>query len=54
MSARTARDLLTTVRNAADTPDAQRGCPVSPQWIEWLMGYEQGWTAAAATGHAPP
>jgi hypothetical protein len=52
MSARTARDLPT--RNAADTPDEQRGCPVSPLWIEWLMGYEQGWTAAAATGHVPP
>ena len=54
MSARTARDLPTTVRNAADTPDAQRGCPVHPEWIEFLMGYERGWTAAAATSHAPP
>ena len=44
MSSRTAHDLPTQVRNAVDTPQAQRSCPVSPEFIEWLMGYKDGWT----------
>ena len=48
MTARTSTDLPTQVRNELYTPNAERGCPVSPEFIEWEMGYPRGWTKAAA------
>lgn len=47
LTERVTRDLATQVRFAADTPAAQRGLALNPEWVEWLMGYPRGWTAAA-------
>jgi hypothetical protein len=44
LSMRTVRDLPTQVRFEVDTPDALRGGVVNPEWVEWLMGFPQGWT----------
>ena len=48
MTARTSTDLPTQVRNELYTPNVERGCPISPEFIEWEMGYPRGWTKAAA------
>ena len=47
MTSRTSTDLPTQVRNELHTPHAERGCPVSPEFIEWEMGYKRNWTKAA-------
>ena len=42
---RTAHDLPTQVRFEASTKDRDRAGGVNPAFIEWLMGYQRGWTA---------
>ena len=49
MTQRTAHDLQTQIRNEIDTPDEERACAVNPEFVEWLMGYPRGWTAAAVS-----
>jgi hypothetical protein len=49
LTLRTVRDLPTQVRFEVNTRDASRSGCVSPAFLEWLMGYPPGWTAAAAT-----
>jgi hypothetical protein len=52
MTQRTSHDLQTQVRNELNTLHEERACAVSPEFVEWLMGYPRGWTAAAAAVNA--
>lgn len=45
---RTVRDLPTQVRFEVRTPDDVRGGQLSAEFVEFLMGYETGWTEPAA------
>ena len=47
MTSRTSTDLPTQVRNELHTPNVERNCAVSPEFVEWIMGYKKGWTKAA-------
>ena len=44
LSERTSGDLGTFVRFAEDTPNDIRGLYLSPEFVEWLMGYPTKWT----------
>ena len=55
---RTARDLPSQVRFEVSTIDRDRAGGVNPNFVEWLMGYPQGWTSVggdlrARTGSTP-
>lgn len=44
LTVRVARDLPTQVRFEASTPDESRMGQVSTEFVEWMMGYPEGWT----------
>jgi hypothetical protein len=45
LTERGSKDLITQVRFERGTPDAHRGRAMSPAWLEWLMGFPEGYTA---------
>ncbi|KAF6252668.1 S-adenosyl-L-methionine-dependent methyltransferase [Scenedesmus sp. NREL 46B-D3] len=47
LTERLCRDLPSQVRFERRT--ANRMCPTSPEWVEWLMGFPCGWTLSEAT-----
>jgi hypothetical protein len=47
MTKRTSHDLPTQIRCEINTPNSQRACAVNPGFLEWLMGFPDGWTKAA-------
>jgi len=44
LNIRCQRDLPTQIRFAADTPNHLRLGNPNPEFVEWLMGFERGWT----------
>lgn len=44
LTERTIMDLPTMLRFERETPDAVRGGVIDPRFVEWLMGYKNGWT----------
>ena len=53
VTARTLKDLPTQLRFERDTPDDVRKGYVSPDFLEWLMGYPIGWTAFGGIKSVP-
>ncbi len=49
LTSRCMRDLPTQLRFAADTPNHLRTGYPNPEFVEWLMGYERGWTDPIGT-----
>lgn len=58
LTTRGMRDLPTQLRFDRGTPDDQRDGYANPEFVEWLMGFDRGWTAAPAaapaTARTPP
>lgn len=50
LTRRSKNDLATQVRFERRTPARLRPGVLNPAWVEWLMGYPPGWTAAGETG----
>jgi hypothetical protein len=48
LSSRSIRDLPTQVRFEQGTPDAVRTGHLRSEFVEWMMGYPQGWTMGIA------
>jgi len=48
LSSRSIRDLPTQVRFEQSTPDAVRTGHLRSEFVEWMMGYPQGWTTGIA------
>jgi site-specific DNA-cytosine methylase len=46
LTLRGSRDLGTQVRFERHTLPGQRGCRLSPRFVEWLMGFPRDWTKA--------
>jgi len=44
LTRRSARDLPTCLRHEKGTPKEMATGIMSPNWVEWLMGFPQGWT----------
>ena len=50
LTPRTLRDLPTQVRFERNTADELRSGQISPEFVEWMMGYSIGWTRLVTTG----
>ena len=48
LSRRCKQDLPTQLRFERNTPNALRMGYANPAWVEWLMGFEPGWTTVPA------
>jgi hypothetical protein len=54
LTARSVADLPTQVRFERGTLDAERTGQLNPAFVEWMMGYPAGWTAAAQPAPVQP
>lgn len=51
LTQRNAHDIETFVRFERNTPNELRGGVIAPEFVEWLMGFPEGWTLATTSNN---